>query len=103
MESFISEEHRLGNLIPIPEQEDWARGNFTHVASRITITDASPYGDRGRLLHVSKVLKEANCCLIVMYCMGFTRGLTREVRSVTGKPVILPSSIVARILGELLE
>jgi protein AroM len=49
------------------------------------------------------LLKEANCDLIVMYCMGFTQELTKEVRSMTKKPVILSSSIVARTIGELLE
>jgi len=103
VESLISEKHHLGIMIPIPEQEDWARENFAHVTPRITVTDASPYGDRRRVSRASKVLKEAKCDLIVMYCMGFTRELTKEVRSVIGKPVILSSSIVARTIGELLE
>jgi len=103
VESIINERHHLGVLIPIPEQEDWARKNFANVTPRITITDASPYGDRSRIIRAGKVLKEANCDLIVMYCMGFTRKLTKEIRSVTGKPVILSSSIVARTVGELLE
>jgi protein AroM len=55
------------------------------------------------MIRAGKVLKEANCDLIVMYCMGFTRKLAKEIRSVTGKPVILSSSIVARTVGELLE
>ena len=103
VESLISEGHHLGVMIPIPEQEDWARENFAHITPRITVTDASPYADRSRVSRASMLLKEANCDLIVMYCMGFTRELTKEVRSMTGKPVILSSSIVARTIGELLE
>ncbi len=103
VESLISEKHHLGIIIPIPDQEDWACENFARVTPRITVTDASPHGDRSRILRASKVLKEADCDLIVMYCMGFTRELAKEVRSVTRKPVILSSSIVARTIGELLE
>lgn len=103
VESLISKKHHLGVVIPTPEQEDWARKNFVNVTPRITVTAASPYGDRSQVSRAGKVLKEANCDLIVMYCMGFTRELTKEIRSVTAKPVILSSSIVARTIGELLE
>jgi len=103
VESLISEKHHLGIMIPLPDQKNWACENFAHVTPQITVIDASPYGDRSRILRASKVLKEADCDLIVMYCMGFTRELTKEVRSVTKKPVILSSSIVARTIGELLE
>jgi protein AroM len=103
VESLIGEKHHLGIVIPIPEQENWVRENFSHITPLITVTDASPYGDRSRFSHASKVLREADCDLIVMYCMGFTHELTKEVRALTGKPVILSSSIVARTIGELLE
>jgi AroM protein len=38
-----------------------------------------------------------------MYCMGFNRQLTRPIREITAKPVIVSSAIVARTIGELLE
>ena len=103
VEALIRKEHHLGVVIPIPEQEEWARQNFAYITPRITVTDASPYGDRSRLAHASRILKSADCDLIVMYCMGFTRTLAKEVRSLTGKPVIVSSSLVARTMGELLE
>jgi protein AroM len=103
VESLINETHHLGIVVPVPEQEDWVRESYSHITSRITVTDASPYGDLSRISQASKILKEADCDLIVMYCMGFTRELTKEVRAQTGKPVILSSSIVARTIGELLE
>ncbi len=103
VESLIREKHHLGILIPLPDQKNWACENFARVTPQITVIDASPFGDRSHILRASKVLKEADCDLIVMYCMGFTRELAKEVRSVTKKPVILSSSIVARTIGELLE
>lgn len=103
VESLIDETHHLGIIVPVPEQESWVRESYSHITSHITVTDASPYGDLSRFSQASKILKEADCDLIVMYCMGFTRELTKEVRTLTGKPVILSSSIVARTIGELLE
>ena len=103
VEGLIGKNHRLGVIVPIPEQGDWARGVFSHVTSGITITDASPYGDRGRLTRAGQALREAGCDLIVAYCMGFNRELAGVVRTITGKPVLVPSSLVARTAAELLE
>jgi protein AroM len=100
---LINETHRLGIVVPVPEQKDWVRERYSHITSLITVTDASPYGDTNRFSQTSKILKEADCDLIVMYCMGFTRELTKEIRTKTEKPVIVSSSIVARTIGELLE
>jgi len=102
VEGLIGRRHRLGLVVPIPEQRDWARRLFSHVTSRITIADASPYGDRGRISRAALALKEAECDLIVMFCMGFNRRLVGEIRRGTGKPVLVPSSLVARTAAELL-
>ncbi len=103
VESLIGDTHRLGILIPIPEQEDWVRETFSRITPEITVADASPYSDRDRLSRAGQNLEEANCDLIVMYCMGFNRKLAAEIRRITCKPVILSSSLVARTLAELLE
>lgn len=103
VDGLIDKNYHLGILLPISEQEDWARKNFSHITPHITVTDVSPYSDGSRLSRAKKVLKEADCDLIVMYCMGFTREWRREIRAFTGKPVILSRSIVARTIGELLD
>lgn len=103
VEGLIDETHHLGIMIPVPGQKDWAINNFSHVTPLITVTDASPYGDPARISRAGQVLRDAGCDLIVMYCMGFTLELTKEIRALVGKPVILSSSIVARTIGEILE
>lgn len=103
IESLINKTNHLGIIIPVKEQQALVRERFSRATPLITVTDASPYGDLNRISQASKALKESNCDLIVMYCMGFTRGLAKEVRLATGKPVILSSSLVARTIGELLE
>jgi protein AroM len=103
VEGLIGASHRLGIVIPIAEQEDWVRGTFSRLADSITVTVASPYAGQKDLLAAAEALKEAACDLIVMYCMGFNRQLTRPIREITTKPVIVSSTIVARTVGELLE
>ena len=95
--------HRLVIVIPIAEQRDWVRETFSKLTSAITVAVASPYGEEADLMQAAKMLDGAGCDLIVMYCMGFNRRLTRPIREITAKPVIVSSSIVARTIGELLE
>lgn len=103
VEGLIGASHRLGIVIPIPEQEAWVRETFSKITDSITVTVASPYAEQNDLLTAAATLNEAACDLIVMYCMGFNRQLTRSIREITAKPVIVSSTIVARTVGELLE
>jgi protein AroM len=103
IQGLIGASHRLGIVIPIAEQEDWVRETFSTLTDAVTVTVASPYAGEDDLIRAAKALKKAACDLIVMYCMGFNRQLTRPVREITAKPVIVSSAIVARTVGELLE
>jgi protein AroM len=103
VKGLLGASHHLGIVIPIAEQQDWVRETFSKLTSSITLTVASPYGGEADLIRAAKKLSEAACDLIVMYCMGFNRRLTRPIREITAKPVIVSSSIVARTIGELLE
>jgi protein AroM len=103
VEGLIGASHRLGIVIPIAEQEDWVCETFSKLTASITVTVASPYAGEDDLIRAATTLNETACDLIVMYCMGFNRELTRPIREITAKPVIVSSSIVARTIGELLE
>ncbi len=46
---------------------------------------------------------DKNVDLVVMHCVGFTKDHRKVMRELTGKPVILANSIVARTIGELLQ
>jgi len=103
VDGLLDRTSRLGLVLPIPEQEEWARRTFAPITPHLTVTAVSPYSDGSRLSLAAKALVEADCDLIVMYCLGFTRAWTREIRAATGKPVLLPRTLVARTIGELLE
>ena len=103
IEGLIGASHHLGIVIPVSEQESWVYETFSKLTPEITVTVASPYADGDEVSRAASVLRDAACDLIVMYCMGFNRQLTQPVREITRKPVIVSSSIVARVIGELLE
>lgn len=100
---LLREGHRLGVLVPVPEQENWVRQRLTAVSPNLTVAVASPYEGQKPLEAACQRLRNDGCDVIVLYCMGFNRQLGAKVRSLCSTPVIVSSALVARIMGELLE
>jgi len=95
--------HRLGVLVPVPEQQDWVRRRLQAVHGSLTLAVASPYGGQGPLEAACRRFHNARCDVIALYCMGFNRSLGARVRALCNMPVIVSSTLVARIMGEMLE
>ena len=100
---LLREGHRLGVLVPVPEQENWVRQRLAAVSPNLTVAVASPYEGQKPLEAACRRFRDDCCDVIVLYCMGFNRQLGAKVRSLCSTPVIVSSAIVARIMGELLE
>ena len=103
VEGLAGSTHHLGIVIPVAEQEEAVRKTFSKQTGTLTVAVASPYAKQADIVQAATTLKDAACDLIVVYCMGFNRQLTRPLREITAKPVIVSSTIVARTLSELLE
>lgn len=103
VEAVIGDRNRMGLVVPLREQGEPARQNLSHITPHITAVNASPYGSLDEVARAAGILKEGNVDLVVMHCMGFTNDHRRVMRELTGKPVILANSLVARITGELLQ
>jgi protein AroM len=43
-----------------------------------------------------------NVDLIVLDCIGYTLKMKEKLKEMTGKPVLLPRSILARVIRELI-
>lgn len=100
---LLRERHRLGVLVPVPEQINWVRQRLEVVNPNLTVAVASPYEGQKPLEAACQRFRDEGCDLIVLYCMGFNRQLGIKVRALCSCPVIVSSTVVARILGELLE
>jgi protein AroM len=100
---LLRERHRLGVLVPVPEQENWVRRRLEAVNPSLTVAVASPYEGEKPIETACQRFRDEGCDIIVLYCMGFNRQLGAKVRALCNTPVMVSSTIVARILGELLE
>jgi len=93
----------LGLMLPSADQLAQAGRRWAGVAERVTAVSASPYAQGPSIAAAASELGEAGAGLIVMDCMGYTRAMRSQVREVTGKPVMLARSVVARVVGEIVE
>ncbi|MCF8068989.1 MAG: AroM family protein [Desulfobacterales bacterium] len=100
---LIDEHHHLGILLPVPEQEAWARKTFGPITKNITITEASPYSNPEKLKMAADTFKNAGCDLMVMFCMGFNKTLAKVFRDQMDIPVMVSSSMLARVMAEIME
>ncbi|MDK2871491.1 MAG: protein AroM [bacterium] len=93
--------NRLGILIPDPRQEEMTLRKWEGKAKEITIGSISPYsGKEEELIRMAGELK--NCDLIVLDCIGYNLNVKRILRELTGRPILLPRTLIARVIGELL-
>lgn len=94
---------RMGLMIPLQGQMEQAQKKYRRLKGEIIIQAASPYARRDEVQLAARAYKKADPHVIVMHCMGYTQTMKDQVREMTGKPVILARSLVARTLKELLS
>ncbi|WP_084665805.1 AroM family protein [Thermanaeromonas toyohensis] len=101
--SGIATGRRLGVIVPDKDQVEQARARWAGVGEVLRVEAASPYGPREEIWRAASSLKEWQAEVIVLDCIGFNLQMKREVNQHTGVPVILPRTVLARTLQELLS
>jgi len=103
--SSLATGRRLGVIKPSAGQVERELERYTSLGIDAVVTSASPYAGEGRLelaRDAARELEAAGCDLIWMTCVGMDRAMRDEVAAITGKPVVLAQSILARVVSELL-
>jgi protein AroM len=99
IQGMLTEEKKVGVIIPSLEQIEQTKKKWSYVNP--VIVAASPYGHLGRIEEAAKILQAKNVDLTVLDCIGYTGQMKQKVREITGNPVILARTIVARLSKEL--
>lgn len=94
---------RLGVLTPAREQIEAQHQRWSGLAGRIVVEPASPYGRPEELDAATESLLGAGVELAVMDCIGYTQPMKQRVRSRLERPVLLASTLLAKVASELLE
>ncbi|MGC8974657.1 MAG: AroM family protein [Thermoprotei archaeon] len=93
---------KLGVVVPDPAQVGLTEKKWRHTASDISVLSVSPYtGTLNELRKVSEKLRDRD--LIVLDCIGFSAEAKRVVAAASRRPVLIPRTLLARVLRELVE
>lgn len=101
----VAHGRRLGIVKPSAGQVDAERDRYRGMGIDAVVTSASPYAGDARLelaRAAAVELRDADCDLIWMTCIGMDAAMRDVVAEVTGKPVVLAQALLARFVAELL-
>ena len=94
---------RVGVLMPEAAQIPQGKARWGEMMSFAAVDSANPYhGDLAEVAEAALRLKAQDVDLIVLDCIGYTEAMRQAAAEATGLPVILPRTLVGRILAEMI-
>lgn len=99
--SKLCEGQKIGVMIPEAEQTEEIRQKWLESGIETYIVSGSPYMDIRNVLSAAEELRRDDISLICLDCMGYTSEMKNHIASITNKPVILPRTVISRIVDEL--
>lgn len=102
--SALARGRRLGIIKPDAGQIDPERERYRSLGIEAHVTAASPYAGRERISLAERAaaeLSQAGCELVWMTCVGMDGQMRQAVQDIVKVPVILASSLLGRLLAEL--
>ncbi len=97
----LAQQRKVGVVTPLPEQIEQEKAKWDDVGIDVVMTHADPYGEPGLLERACAELNEGHVDLVVLECFGHSLAMKERARQLTGKPVVLARSALARVLAEL--
>jgi len=101
--SAIAGEKRVGILVPLPEQKEQFKREWLLSGINTAIASGSPY--RGKEIYLKGIeeLSNKEIPLIVMDCIGYSKEMKQKAKKLTDIPIVLPRTLIARVINEILN
>ncbi len=99
----LSPLRKLGVIVPLPEQIESTRERWLSHGREVVLQSASPYGDVAKLRGAAQHLSTLGVELLILDCLGFDRRMKQIAFKEANRPTLLPRSLLARAIGELLS
>ena len=93
---------KLGILIPSPDQIKEVEDKWKKSKLKLIVKTLSPYMSEN-VKNVANEFRKENVDMIVLDCIGYGKEIARIIKEATNKPVLLPRTLLARIIRELCE
>ena len=100
---LMSKKSNIICMTPSPLQLEQTENKWKNYVKQVKSIAASPYGDWESLEKAADEAKEMDADLIVLDCIGYTQKMKDMFAEKTGKMVVLPRTLLARVVSELTD
>ncbi len=90
-------------LTPSPLQVEQNNNKWKKYVDKVSTVAASPYGEWEALEAAAEQIKDMDGDLIVLDCIGYTQKMKDMFAQKTGKLVVLPRTLLARVVSEVTD
>jgi len=90
-------------VTPSPLQIAQSEKKWSEIVDNVHVVSGSPYGEWEELEKTAQLIRDTEADLIILDCIGYTQEMKRLFARVTKKPVILPRTLLARLVSELTD
>jgi protein AroM len=98
----LIERGTIGVVTPLQAQCSQTQRKWKRSGLNVVVDFALPYASEDQIVTVARRLAKANVDLIVLDCIGFNLTMKRSIRAITEKPTLLPITLLARTIAELI-
>lgn len=94
-----------GNIlvfVPMKEQMEYSKKKWEKTGLHVSVEDLNPYKPQENFSKMEDLIRGKGADLVLMDCIGYSLELKKKIADIIKKPVILPRSILGRIIKELL-
>lgn len=98
----LTKHSNIAVITPKQEQIPQSIKKWGEYVATAQVFAATPYGGAPDLERTAGEIARTDADLVVLDCIGFTAEMKRRVAEITGKPAILPRTMAARVIVELL-
>ncbi|MCD7833886.1 MAG: AroM family protein [Lachnospiraceae bacterium] len=99
--SKLADGKKIGLLVPMPDQVQQGRESWGRSGLSVEVACASPYLDFEKIKEAAATFRDKDLAFVCADCMGYSAEMKAAICDITGLPVLLPRTLVMRVLSEL--
>lgn len=100
---LLTQKSSIITVTPSPLQVAQCEKKWARFVNKVKAVPASPYGPWEELERAAGEIAEMDADLVVLDCIGFTQEMKNMFAGKTGKLVVLPRTLLARVISELTD
>ncbi len=99
---LLTKKSSIITLTPDASQVEQAENKWKSHVAHVRAVPASPYKDFAEIERAAQEIKTLDGDLVILDCIGYTDEMKKYIAKETGKMTILPRTLLARVISEVL-